>query len=524
MELETKDKSEIAGKLPFWVRMSIGVMLSLASMVLFIVSFPPYTFWPAIFIAAVPYLVAQYRILPARWSALAPALATGGWIGLYFTRIFGFGGGGAWYMRTLPLWIGVLVFFMEKGSRSLHERTAYRWFVLQGVASWIGFDMLRSFLPNLGTWGFLGYPLYAQRWFIQPVSIFGILGLSTLIILVNFALTQAIFAFFDRNWYLDPLPALGERATRRWALGVGLVVVAWTALSLVLYVRPPQSGPSLRVAAVQPNLPRAAHMDMETPQETRLARLSAQTRQAAEQGAELVVWPELGLGFDPQVEYTDSLRALAAETQTHIVIGYGLMTDEGFRNEATLLSPEGEFLGIYGKAHPTVFGGEPYGINAGTFPVYETPLGTLGIIICFDLDFTDASRKLTSQGAQFIAVPSMDFPGIAEIHYTQMVLRAVENRVAMVKADTAFDSAIVGPDGKVVDWVADPGTTEAILVADVPLGSRRTLYTRLGDWVGWLSVAGMALFAIPNPLIHQKSTPGLNIEPSELGQLADNLP
>lgn len=507
MELETKARNEIVGKLPFWARISIGVVLALISMTLFIISFPPYTLWPAVFVAAIPYLVAQYRILPARWSALAPALATGGWIGLYFTRIFGLGGGGAWYMRTLPLWVTILVFFMEKGTRALHERTAYRWFVLQGVASWMGFDMLRSFLPNLGTWGFLGYPLYAQRWFIQPVSIFGILGLSTLIILVNFVLTQVVFAIFDRKWQLDSLPVLSERATRRWAIGTGLVVIAWTALSLALYLRPSQSGPSLRVAAVQPNLPLAAHMDTETSQETRLARLSEQARQAAEQGAELVVWPELGLGFDPQVEYTEALRTLAAETQTHIVIGYGLTTDDGFRNEATLLSPDGEFLGIYGKAHPTIFGGETYGINAGTFPVYETPLGTLGTIICFDLDFTNASRKLASQGAQFIAVPSLDFPGIAEIHYTQMVMRAVENGIAMVKADTAFDSAIVGPDGQIVDWVADPGTTEAVLVADVPLGGGGTPYTRMGDWVGWVSVAGMALFTIPNPLIKQGNKP-----------------
>jgi apolipoprotein N-acyltransferase len=88
-----------------------------------------------------------------------------------------------------------------------------------------------------------------------------------------------------------------------------------------------------------------------------------------------------------------------------------------------------------------------------------------------------------------------------------MVMRAVENGIAMVKADTAFDSAVVGPDGQIVDWVADPGTTEAVLVADVPLGGGGTPYTRMGDWVGWVSVAGMALFTIPNPLIKQGNKP-----------------
>jgi apolipoprotein N-acyltransferase len=180
------------------------------------------------------------------------------------------------------------------------------------------------------------------------------------------------------------------------------------------------------------------------------------------------------------------------------VIGYDLETPEDFRNEATVLSPNGDFPGIYDKVHPTVFGGEPYGINAGTFPVYETPLGTLGTLICFDMDFTDAARKLAIQGAEFIAVPSLDFPDIAKVHYTQMALRAVENRTAMV-------TAVVDPNGRLIDWRVVPNGGEAILVADVPLGTGPTLYTRLGDWVGWLSLAGPALLIVPTPIIRQNA-------------------
>ena len=155
---------------------------------------------------------------------------------------------------------------------------------------------------------------------------------------------------------------------------------------------------TVRVAAAQPNYPRAAHMDRQTPQETRLATLAAQTRAATSQEAQIPVMPEPGLGFDPQVEHAQELRALAVQAETYIVIGCGLMTERGFGNETTVLTPSGDFLGIYGKAHPVVFGGEPYGINAGTFPVYNSPLGRLATIIC--------------------AAPSLDLPGIAELQYT----------------------------------------------------------------------------------------------------------
>lgn len=482
--------------------------MAASSALLLTLAFPPYSFWPLIFVAAIPFLTAQYCILPAKWSSLAPAIAIGGWIGVYFTNIFGLGGGGAWYMRTLPLWIGAFVFLMERRNRTLHERTAYRWFVLQGVTGWIGLEMIRNFIPNMGTWAFVGYPLYAQLWFIQPVSIFGIFGLDLLIILVNFVLAQAAFKLFDRRCQSDALIAVTPRAIRLWIAATITALVAWTGLSLSLYATVPHSAPTVRVAAIQPNLPRAAHTDENTSQETRLATLAAQTRDAAVQDAQIVVWPELGLGFDPQTEHTDELRTLAVETNTYIVIGYGTDTKEGFRNEATVLSPEGEFLGIYGKAHPVVFGGEPYGINAGAFPVYDTSVAQLATIICYDLNFTDASRKLAAQGAQIIAAPSLDFPGIAEIQYTQMTLRAVENRVAMVKADTAYDSAIVDPYGRIVKWIAHPEATQATLVADVPLGTGKTLYSRLGDWVGWLSLAGMAFFTLPNPIIAPRKKTG----------------
>jgi len=169
-------------------------------------------------------------------------------------------------------------------------------------------------------------------------------------------------------------------------------------------------------------------------------------------------------------------------------------TEQGLRNEVTVLSPEGEFLGIYGKDHPVAWGGET-SLTRGTYPVYDTSLGRLGTIICYDLDFTDTARKVAGNGAQFIAVPSFDWPEIAVKHYSHVVFRAVENRVALVKADVAFDSAIVAPDWRIVARAVTPEGRAATLVADVPLGTADAPAVRLGDWVGWLCVVGMVILA-----------------------------
>ena len=78
-----------------------------------------------------------------------------------------------------------------------------------------------------------------------------------------------------------------------------------------------------------------------------------------------------------------------------------------------------------------------------------------------------------------------------------MVFRSVENRIATIKADAAFSSAIIDPFGRVLALKSGAPDGEAFaLVADVPVMESGTLYTRLGDWMGWISLAGFIFFMI----------------------------
>ncbi|MGW8317280.1 MAG: nitrilase-related carbon-nitrogen hydrolase, partial [Bacteroidales bacterium] len=226
----------------------------------------------------------------------------------------------------------------------------------------------------------------------------------------------------------------------------------------------------------------------------RVRELSALSRQAAAQGASLIVMPELGLGFDPQVEHTKEFKALASETGAYLWIGYGVDDPRGWRNEMTLLTPQGEFLGVYGKNHPTS-PGEPRIITSGHYPVYEVVSNRVSTLICNDVHYTDVSRKLARGGAQLIAVPTLEGPGIALEQVAQSVMRAVENRVAMVKVDVAYASAIIDPYGRIL--ALENGAPEGkafALVSEVPLGTARTLYGRTGDLIGWCCLAGLLFF------------------------------
>lgn len=474
-----------------WLRLGSGMLLSVFSAILLMLSFPPYNLWPLIWVGFVPMLVAQFRVMPRRVSSLASAIAIGGWLGGYLTPIFA---GSGLYITWLPLLIAGISYLTDSGVRAFHERTGYRWFVPYGALNWVGFEMIRGFIPIMGTWGFVANTLYSQPWLIQPVSVFSIFGLGLLIMSVNYGLGLGTLFLFDRYWASNPdSPPLAGHSVRYWILGVLVALVAWTGLSLALFHT--QSPSMVRVAAL--------HYDAGMPPWNAVDKFAELTRQAAESGARIVVWPEIAIQGDPQVTNTDRFRQLAAETDLHLVLGYVVqVSEEAWRNEATVLSPDGQFLGIYGKDHPVTFAGET-SLTRGTYPVYETPLGRIGTIICYDLDFTDTARKITRKGAQLILVPSHDWPQIATKHYTHLVFRAVENRVSLVKADNSGnDSVIVDPNGRIIALALTPDGDHAgqVLVADVPLGTGDSLVVRLGDWMGWIALAGMVFFIIYDPV------------------------
>ena len=481
-------------RVTFWLRLLSGLLLSALSVVALLLALPPCGLWPLVLVSFVPMLVAQYRILPARLSSLGPAVGMGGFIGLYIISIWPSEVGDyPWFAKTVPMLILMaLFFFTEKGDRALHERTGYRWFVWQGALVWVGVEMIRSLIPGLGTGAFVAYAYAFAPWLIQPISIFGIFGLSLVTMLVAYGLALGALAWLDGRWRpAERMTPVSPRLARHWLVAIAALALCWAVLSLLLDKNP--ATPTVRVAAIQTGgrLPsRASRLDL----------LSRQTRQAAADGAQVVVWPEGALDWDPQLAHTGELRALARETGAYIVIGYALNTATGLRNEATILSPGGQFLGVYGKDHPVTLLGET-SISRGAYPVYDTPLGKLGTLICFDLVFTDSARRTAAGGAQLVGLPSNDWRALADIEYTHLVFRAVENRMAMVKADTQYDSAVIDPYGRIVSAAVSTEAQRAVLVANVALGTASALQIRLGDWIGWLCVAGLAFFALPNPLL-----------------------
>ncbi len=211
--------------------------------------------------------------------------------------------------------------------------------MLQGAFNWVGAEMIRSFIPPINTNAFMVQTAYTQPWLLQPISIFSMYGLSLVILLVNYGLAYAAMAWIDHRWHWFEKPILNLGHSLRWLAGVGVVLAVWCVIGVATLATAPKDPPTVRVAAIQHGFMRPGHQDPDT-QAERVQVLSEQTRVAAAQGARLMVWPELAVGFDPQVAYTAELKALAAETDAYLLIGYGVTDDpRGWRNEQVLLSP-----------------------------------------------------------------------------------------------------------------------------------------------------------------------------------------
>ncbi len=477
-------------------RILLGLGLGALSAALLVFAFQPYSLWPLAFVAYVPMLVAEQRILPLCWSGWGRGIGIGLWLIIFLTSLFGMNKIAGIFLGVAVLIALVSILTMPK-LRAFHERTGFRWFILQGAIEATGIEMIRSFIPPVRTHAFFAQTMYTQPWMLQGISFFSIYGLTLVIILINFALALGVMLALDNKLRFDRQPALDRPTSLRWMTFVASVFVLWAGFGFLTLSNAPTDSPTVRVAAIQHGFTKPGHQDPDT-QLDRLAVLSEQTRLAAEQGARFIVWPELSFGFDPQVEHTAELQALAAETNAYILIGYGVVTPaDEWRNEAVLLTPSGEFAFVYGKnfsSEPV----EPRTITAGSYPVWETEVGNLSTIICNDVNFTASVRTLAQNGAQIVAMPTFELgaPGLGWEQRTQTVLRAVENHVAVVKAEAAGINMIVDPYGRIVAHEVVPAGTAHALVADVPLGASATPYTSLGDWMGWVGLVGMVAFSV----------------------------
>ncbi len=476
------------------MRTAFGLGLALVSAALMVVIQPEWGgLWPLAFVAVVPAIVAAYRYMPRRLSGLPLGIA---WFGYWLAW-------GVLSRQIAPLWLltlaafafGVIGVLVASFDRRLAERTNYRWFLLQLPVTWTAVDVLTGWTLLKGREGELASVVAPAPVLIQPVSVVGAYGLTFWIVLVNCTLALAVLAWLDRRSApADSVPVRGSDLRAVGATGA-IVSLLWVGSSLLIYRQVRESmGPVVRVAAIQfgpGDGYDAAGDGAETPR--LLQRLADGVRAAKAQGAQLAVLGEHLVTFDPRTDPNRLIPDLARETGMYVQIGWSVGELPTATNVTGLWAPDGSFVGEYFKINPVILDNEDF-VQPVRYPVFDTAIGPIGLIICFDFSFEAPTRAMVSGGAQLMSAAVGDWSIFAPMRIPTVALRAAENRVPFVKAEIINASAIVDGTGTVVaEATARPDGGPAVLVADVPLGPAGAPYTFLGPVLGYLAVVALVV-------------------------------
>ncbi|WP_256363859.1 nitrilase family protein [Hyphomicrobium sp. 99] len=168
--------------------------------------------------------------------------------------------------------------------------------------------------------------------------------------------------------------------------------------------------------------------------------------EAADKGAQLVVLPELcntGYVFNSRAEAFElaetipsgptvaAWSATAKNRGLYIVAGIAERAGEKLYNSAVMIGPEG-YIGTFRKVH--LWGDEHLYFEPGDlgFPVFPTPFGRIGMMICYDQWFPEAYRTCALRGADIVCIPTNWVP----IPGQDPNREAMANIVAMAAAHT----------------------------------------------------------------------------------------
>ena len=230
--------------------------------------------------------------------------------------------------------------------------------------------------------------------------------------------------------------------------------------------------------------------------EKNLRKILDQSKIAVENKADLVVFPECTLsGYvyasrEEALPYmvtvpgpqTDKIVECAKELDVHMVVGL-LEKDpeqDKYYNSAVLVSPQG-IIGTYRKTHLPFLGVDRF-LDPGDGPlrVYNTPVGILGIHICYDCNFPENARVMTLFGAEILILPTNWPNGRNKVPEFVVNTRAYENKVAVVAVDRVGNERgahFIGTS-KIINAMGDTLTeagsdNEEIIYAEIDLNDSR---------------------------------------------------
>lgn len=480
------------------------------------------TLWPALSGLLLAAAYPRPDLAPLAWFALVPLFALrsqrpfrAGWISgavffacvLYWLNIVMTTYGG------LNLLFSVVAYLLLVGYLALYFGATLwlaqrfeqqcRWSRVWTLpVAWTAFEYLRAHLLTGFPWASLGYSQDALLPMLQSADLWGVYGIGFLLVLVN-----ALLADIWRLRQADRrLVRCGWRLALATLLLVGNAGYGWWRLGTNL----DGGRPPLQVSLIQGDIDQAVKWDPAFQQQT-LQRYAELTLKAdSKVKTDLTVWPESATPFFFQEggPAADLVRSLPQKTGSALLFGSPAYERHGkkysYLNSAYLLAADGRLLGRSDKVHLVPFGEyvplkwmlpfvDKLVVGIGDFvPGRLRPLAmngdTLGVLVCYEAIFPELARSYITQGAGLLVNITNDaWFGRSAAPYQHLGmarLRAIENRVWLVRAANTGISAAVAPSGRIIK--ASKLFVPAALNVRAGFGARGGIYSSYGDLLPWV--------------------------------------
>lgn len=506
--------------------------LTLASIALFFLSFPPFRTGILAYGALIPlFMILEDQPLRSAFRlSYLTGLATLAVL-LYWLNW----NSGASQIQATSMYLGTILYLAC-------------WWGLYGVLqTWINVRMGRNgflaapflwtsidYLQSLGELGFTWHSLATTQTFYTPIVQFiewtGMYGLTFWIVSINTLLylmwRSEVVQLRRRSWYLT--------------FAAVLLMPALYGILRLQYIS--ISGRQMNVAIIQPNIePNRKWLERDFAF-TEVMRL---TDSLPANGIDLVLWPETAIPNRipaDEGKYVE-IRELLTRKRTELLTGIphrekviiNQRASYHYFNSVYVIGPETDSIQIYHKNHLVPFGEfvpsflaplKDMAMSIGV-PDYESGRAIrvlnvhlrrdgqivdsvfVGAAICLESVFPQLVREQVRLGARLIAIVTNDawYDGtFGPIQHAQIaVLRAVENRVPVIRSANSGISNVVDQTGQVMS--STQNGVQDVLTASISVPRTASFYTKTGDWFPVLCFIGMFLFIVFGAIFPIRASP-----------------
>lgn len=434
------------------------------------------------------------------------------WIA-YTVRVFG----------GLPLYVSIFALLLLSGYLAIFiglfavfskiiMQNFKRLSLLLVPSCWVFFEFIKSNLLTGFPWENLGFSQYLNIPFIQVSNIIGTLGLSFIIVLVNYAVFRFLFMHRDIS---------GKQAFVEFAavLSILVIVESYGYYNIYSIRRSLENKHALKVALIQGNVGMFQKWKL-TKQRTTDLYLGL-TRKALKYSPSLVIWPETALPYIISVQpyYWNRVMSFVKANKINLIfgsIGVNLLNGKyRFYNRDYMFTKNGRYS-YYDKMHLVPFGEYiplrktfPFiahllrGAGIGNFTrgsdfrILKSGRIMVGSMICYEAYFDSLVRNFPDKGANLLVSITDDaWYGKSSAPYQDMsmtVFSAVENDRFVARAGNSGISGIISPTGRIIRQTGIFDRT--FILGNVKLINKKTFFTIYGNIFAYIAM-GLFCFSL----------------------------